>query len=86
MTSSITLIAHNCKIRAQTTQVFYRKMISIKLSFKWGVYQLFLLTLIFERVGRLGQIRSIRTPYKILTLELKNRPVEPFNVPIIKAE
>ena len=27
----------------------------------------FLVTLIFDRMGRLGQIRSIETPYKILT-------------------
>ena len=43
-------------------------MISITLSFEWSLYQLFLLTLIFDRMGRLEQIGSIRTPYKILTL------------------
>ena len=49
-------------------------MISIKLSFKWCVHQLFLLTLIFDRMGRLGQIGSIQTPRKILTwsTETKN--------------
>ena len=43
-------------------------MISIKLPLKWGVYQLLLWTLLFDRMGRLGQIRSIQTPCKILTL------------------
>ena len=43
-------------------------MISIKLSFKWGMYQTFLLTLVFDRKGELGQIGSSQTPYKILTL------------------
>ena len=63
-------------------------MISIKLSFKWGMYQTFLLTLVFDRKGELGQIGSSQTPCKILTLalKLKNRPVDPFKVPIIKAE
>ena len=47
-------------------------MISIKLSFKWNVYQLFLLTLIFDRMERLGQIGFIQIPnsltdYKCLT-------------------
>ena len=42
-------------------------MISTKLSLNC-VYQLFLLTLIFDRMGRLGQIVAIRTPFKILTL------------------
>ena len=43
-------------------------MISIKLSFKWGMYQTFLLTLVFDRKGELGQIGSSQTPCKILTL------------------
>ena len=62
-------------------------MISIKLSFKLVVYQLFLLTLIFGRMGRLGQIESIQNPSKILSFgtEIK-KSVEPFKVPTIKAE
>ena len=43
-------------------------MISIKLSFKWGVYQSFLLPLVFDPLGRLGQISSTQTPFKFLTL------------------
>ena len=43
-------------------------MISVKLSSKWDVCLLFLLTLIFDRMGRLGQIGSIWTPFNILTL------------------
>ena len=46
-------------------------MISIKLTFKWGVYQPFLLTLAFDRMGRLGQIASSPTPCKILTLGIE---------------
>ena len=39
-------------------------------------------------MGRLGQIGSIRTPVKFLlwALNLKNRPMKLFKVPIIKAE
>ena len=46
------------------------------------------LTLILGRVGRLGQIRFSRTPSKIVNLgtEIKNRPVDPFKVPINKTE
>ena len=49
---------------------------------------LFLLTLTFNPMGRLGQIGSSQTPCKILTLgnEIENRPVDPFKVSIIKAE
>ena len=63
-------------------------MISVEYSFKWSVYLLFLLTLIFDGMGRLGQIGSIQAPCKILTLgtEIKKSLVEPFKVPIIKAE
>ena len=55
-------------------------MISIKLSFNWAVYHLFLLTLIFDPMGRLGQIGSIRIPCKILTLdtEIKKSASETF--------
>ena len=38
-----------------------------ELSFRWGVHQFFLLTLIFDRMGRLGQIGSMQTPCKIVT-------------------
>ena len=50
--------------------------------------RVFLLTLVFDRVERLGQISSSQNPCKTLTLdtEIKNRPVELFKVPIIKAE
>ena len=37
---------------------------SIKLSFKLVAYQLFLLTLIFDRMGRLGEIESVQNPVK----------------------
>ena len=43
-------------------------MISIKLSFKLGAYQLVWLILVFDRMERLGQTGSIRTACKILTL------------------
>ena len=43
-------------------------MISIKLPFKWGVSKLFLLTLVFERMGKLGRVESSQTPCKILIL------------------
>ena len=43
-------------------------MISIKLSFKRGVCHLFVLTLVFDRMGRLGKIGSDQIPCKILTL------------------
>ena len=47
--------------------------------------RVFLLTLVFDRVERLGQISSSQNPCKILTFdtEIKNRPVELFKVPII---
>ena len=61
-------------------------MISFKLSFKWGEYQLFLLTLIFDRMERLEQIGSIRTPCKNLTLGAEIKKSEHFKVRIIKAE
>ena len=44
-------------------------MVSIKLSLKWGVYQHFLLTMIFDHKGGFGQIESNRNPCKILTLD-----------------
>ena len=55
-------------------------MNSIKLSFKWGVYLLFLLTLIFDRMRRLGKIGSIRTLCKIFVLgtEIKKSAGETF--------
>ena len=56
MTSSVTLTTQTAKVKPST-----------KLSFKWGVNQLFLLTLIFDSMGRLGQIGSIQAPCKILT-------------------
>ena len=62
-------------------------MISIKLSFKLDIYQLFILTLIFDRIGRLGQSSPFEPPVKfwLWALKLKNRLVEPFKVPIIKS-
>ena len=55
-------------------------MIGIKLSLKWGVYQLCLLTLILDGMERLGQIGSIQTPCKNLTLgtEIKKSVGETF--------
>ena len=55
-------------------------MISIKSSFKWGVYQSFLLTLIFDRMGKLGQLGSSRARCEILTLgtEIKKSAGGPF--------
>ena len=55
-------------------------MISIKLSFKLDVYQLFILTLIFDRMGRLGQSSPFEPPCKILTLgtEIKKSAGETF--------
>ena len=55
-------------------------MISIKLSIKRGVYLRFLLTLIFDRMGRLGQIGSSRNSCKILTLgtEIEKSTGGPF--------
>ena len=65
------------------------KMISIKLSFRWGVYQLFLLTLVFERMGRLEQIGSSRLPCKMLTLDAEIKKIgwwNLFTVSIINSE
>ena len=50
------------------------------------MYQPFLLALVFDRVGKLGQIRSSQTPTKILTLgaELKNWPMDLLKYPLSK--
>ena len=48
----------------------------------------FFLTMIFDHMGKLEQIRSSQTPCKILTLalKLKNQLMDTFKVSIIKAE
>ena len=67
MSSSVTLTTHiTAKVESRPPKS--EKMVSVKLSFKRGVYQLFLLTLIFGHMGRLRQIGFIQNPYKILTL------------------
>ena len=50
------------------------------------MYQPFLLTLNFDCVGKLGQIRSSQTSSKILTLgtELKNWPMDLLKYPLSK--
>ena len=55
-------------------------MISIKLFFNRGVYQRFFLTLIFDHMERLGQIKCSQIPCKILTLgtEIKKLVSGPF--------
>ena len=56
------------KVKPRSPKSFSKKMISIKLSFNWGVHHLFSLILFFNRMGRLGQIGSIQTLCKISTL------------------
>ena len=62
-------------------------MVRIKLFFKSVIYQSFLLTVVFESMGRLGQIGSSQT-CKILTLgtEIEKPAAGLFKVSIIKAE
>ena len=68
MTSSVSLTTYNCKSRAQTTSFSKKSSVLNYLSNEVVVCQLFLLTLIFDRMGRLGQIEPIRIPCKILKL------------------
>ena len=70
MMSSVTYQQATTKVDPRPLKSFSKKIISIELSFKciFLIFQLFLLTLSFDTIGRLGRTGSSQTPCKILTL------------------